>query len=120
MNKYNNPKLTKYAQELRKNMTKEELKLWCNCLKNSAKPFHRQKVIGSYIVDFYCASAKVVVEIDGTQHYLDDGIESDTVRDEYLKGLGLTVLRYSNYEINEHFDSVCADIMLKIGVIEEI
>ncbi len=120
MNKTHNPKLKKYAQQLRKNMTKEEIKLWCECLKNTPFTFHRQKVIGNYIVDFYCAATKTVIEIDGTQHFLDEGKEKDKTRDEYLNGLGLTVLRYSNYDINNNFDGVCADIMLKIGALKEL
>ncbi len=120
MSKNNNPKLTKYAQALRKNMTAEERKLWYQCLKNSPKRFHRQKVIGNYIVDFYCAYTKTVIELDGTQHFLDEGKENDKARDEYLNSLGLTVLRYSNYDINNNFDGVCSDIMLKIGALKEV
>lgn len=75
---------------------------------------HRQKVIGRYIVDFYCASAKLVIELDGSQHYEDEGKEKDNIRDEYLKSIGLDVLRYSNLEIHRNFQSVCDDILLHI------
>ena len=91
--------LTDKSQQLRRNMTKEERRLWYDFLKGLPIAFNRQKVIGQYIVDFYCASAGVVVEIDGSQHYENIGKENDRVRDEYMKSLGLTVLRYSNDEV---------------------
>lgn len=104
--------LTEKSQQLRRNMTKEERRLWYDFLKGLPITFNRQKVIGQYIVDFYCASAGVVVEIDGSQHYENIGKENDRVRDEYMKSLGLTVLRYSNDEVNNSFDAVCEDIRL--------
>lgn len=91
-------------------MTKEERHLWYDFLKGLSPVFHRQKVIGNHIVDFYCASAKLVIEIDGSQHYDEENIEGDRKRDEYLRGLGLTVKRYSNEDINQNFESVCEDI----------
>ena len=99
MNKKHNPNLTGNAQRLRKEMTKEERHLWYDFLKKLPVTFHRQKVIGRYIVDFYCASAKLVIEIDGSQHYETKNMEADAVRDEYLNSLGLTVKRYSNRDI---------------------
>ncbi len=72
-------------------------------------------MIGNYIVDFYCAKSKVVIELDGSQHFEDKGIEYDVKRDEYLKSLGLTVLRYSNYEVDTNFYGVCTDIMKNIS-----
>ena len=104
--------LTEKSQQLRRNMTKEERRLWYDFLKGLPITFNRQKVIGQYIVDFYCASAGVVVEIDGSQHYENIGKKNDRVRDEYMKSLGLTVLRYSNDEVNNSFDAVCEDIRL--------
>ena len=95
-------------------MTKEERLLWYDCLKELPVTFHRQKVINNFIIDFYCASAKIVIELDGTQHYLDEGKAKDTERDKFLSSLGLTVLRYSNYEINNSFESVCDDIYNKL------
>lgn len=80
MNKTNNPKLTANAQELRKNMTKEERHLWYNFLKELPITINRQKVIGNYIVDFYCADAKVVIELDGSQHFEEHGKEYDAKR----------------------------------------
>ena len=114
MNKTNNPKLKTNAQELRKNMTKEERHLWYNFLKELPITINRQKVIGNYIVDFYCADAKIVIELDGSQHFEEKGIEYDAKRDEYLKSLGLTILRYSNYDVNTNFYDVCTDIRRKL------
>ena len=71
---------------------------------------HRQKVIGCYIVDFYVADYRLVIELDGSQHYEVEGKQKDLVRDEYLRSLGLTVLRYSNFDILRDFNGVCEDI----------
>ncbi len=111
MNKTNNSKLTGNAKVLRKNMTKEERHLWYDFLKSLPITVNRQKVIGNYIVDFYIATAKLVIELDGSQHYEDSGIAYDEKRDEYLNSLGIKVLRYSNLDINQRFESVCEDIL---------
>ena len=116
MNKTNNPKLTANAQELRKNMTKEERHLWYNFLKELPITINRQKVIGNYIVDFYCAEAKIIIELDGSQHFEEQGKEYDAKRDEFLNSLGLTVLRYSNYDVNTNFYGVCTDIMRHLNL----
>ena len=108
--KTNNPKLTQNAQSLRKNMTKEERHLWYDFLKTLPVTVNRQKVIGNYIVDFYCAEKTLVIELDGSQHYEQTGICADAARDAYLRSLGLTVLRYSNREVNQQFERVCEDI----------
>ena len=110
MNDKNNPKLTSLSKNLRKHMTKEERHLWYDFLKNLDVTINRQKVIGNYIVDFYCAQAKLVIELDGSQHFECPIEEKDRVRDEYLKKSGLTVLRYSNIEIYHNFNGVCEDI----------
>ena len=110
MNQFNNPKLTANAKALRKNMTKEERHLWYDFLKSLPMTVHRQKVIGHYIVDFYIAEAKIVIELDGTQHFDDEGKQKDFERDAYLQAQGLTVLRYANSDINKNFQSVCQDI----------
>ena len=110
MNDNRNEKLTPKAQILRKNMTKEECRLWYDFLKILPVTFNRQKVIGKYIVDFYWSKAKLVIELDGAQHFEDVGLASDKIRDAYLKEKGLTVLRYSNYDVNTNFEGVCADI----------
>ena len=114
MNKTNNPKLTHNSQTLRKNMTKQERHLWYDFLKNLPYTINRQKVIGSYIVDFYCADAKIVIELDGGQHFEESGLMNDKIRDMYLNQLGLTVLRYSNADVDKNFEGVCQDILLKI------
>ncbi len=106
-----NPKLTGNAKALRKNMTKEERHLWYDFLKTLPVTVNRQKVIGKYIVDFYCASAKLVIELDGSQHFEEHGVTTDTERDTYSQSLGLTVLRYSNREVNQRFSGVCEDIL---------
>ena len=111
-----NPKLKRNARILRANMTEEERKLWFQFLKSLPITVHRQKMIGNFIVDFYCAKAKVVIELDGSQHYEPKQEESDRLRDEYLKNLGIKVLRYSNREINENFKNVCEDIYSHLGI----
>ena len=92
-------------------MTKEERKLWYCFLKNLSINFNRQKVIGNYIVDFCCTSQKIIIELDGGQHYEDKGIAKDKERDKYLQDLGFTVLRYCNLDVNRNFDAVCEDIL---------
>ena len=109
-----NPKLSANARNLRKNMTMEERHLWYDFLKNLPVMVHRQKVIGLYIVDFYIASANLVIELDGWQHYEDAGKSADLKRDHHLQSLGLRVLRYSNADINYRFESVCTDILQHI------
>ena len=111
MNKTNNPYLRSYAQKLRSEMTKEERHLWYDFLRKLPVTFNRQKVIGPYIVDFYCAKAKLVIELDGAQHYTDDGIANDIERDAYLSGLGIHVLRFTNLDINRKFEGVCRTIL---------
>ncbi|MBQ5813149.1 MAG: endonuclease domain-containing protein [Clostridia bacterium] len=102
--------LIRNSRTLRKNMTKEEKHLWYDFLKDIGVPIYRQKVIGSYIVDFYCSQAKLVIELDGSQHYEDENEKKDKVRDEYLVSLGMKVLRYSNLDVNSNFEGVCIDI----------
>ncbi len=110
MNKKKNKTLTTYAQKLRKGMTKEERHLWYDFLKALPVTVNRQKVIGPYIVDFYCAQAGVVIELDGFQHFEEQGQSADKARDTYLRKQGLTVLRYPNNEVARRFDRVCEDI----------
>lgn len=114
MNNYSNPKLTPNARKLRKNMTKEERHLWYDFLKTLPLPVKRQKVIGRYIADFYIPAIKTVIEIDGSQHYEVSGAESDRIRDGYFEQNGISVLRYSNYDVNVNFQSVCEDIWNRI------
>lgn len=102
-----NKKLVTNAKELRKNMTKEERHLWYDYLRNKDLRFVRQKIIGDYIVDFYCAKANLVIEIDGSQHFEKEAIIYDTERTKYLEELGLFVVRIPNNEINTNFGGVC-------------
>ena len=95
-------------------MTKEEKHLWYDFLKKLPQIVRRQKVIGNYIVDFYCAEAKLVIELDGTQHRTKEGKQDDFLRDSYLNDLGIAVVRYSNLDIRENFEGVCADIKRRI------
>ena len=115
MDRKHNTNLTTNARTLRKNMTKEERHLWYDFLKSYPVRFLRQKVIGNYIVDFYCHSARLIIELDGSQHYEDKGIENDAKRDKYLNGIGIKALRYSNLDINQRFESVCEDILTYIN-----
>ncbi len=102
-----NKEIVPFAKELRKNMTKEEKHLWYDYLKNHPVKFTRQKVLGKYIVDFYCPKAKLVIEIDGAQHYDEKGREYDAERTEFLKGYDITVIRFLNKDINNNFNAVC-------------
>lgn len=102
-----NPKLTDNARNLRKNMTKEERHLWYDYLRNYKIRFLRQKVIDNYIVDFYCSKAKLVIELDGSQHYDQKGLLKDKIRTERIERYNITVLRIPNSEINANFDGVC-------------
>ena len=88
-------------------MTAEERKLWYNFLRTYPLLFLRQKIIGGYIADFYCAKAGLIVEIDGSQHYQDGAAEYDAARTEYFGSLGLKVVRLSNIEVNKNFRGVC-------------
>lgn len=110
MNTFSNADLTVFAKELRKNMTRHERHLWYDFLKTLPLTVHRQKVIGAYIVDFYIAEKKLVIELDGSQHYDLPGKQADAARDQYLRKQGLTVLRYANSDVDYDFPGVCEDI----------
>ena len=114
MNKYSNPRLTENAQSLRRNMTKEEKHLWYDCLKNLPITVKRQKVFGKYIADFYIPKAKIVIELDGAQHYSEEGEKADAARNDYFVKNGFTVLRYTNRQIQQEFKNVCEDIWCHI------
>ena len=107
-------KLTPNARTLRRNMTKEEKHLWFDFLRTLPVTVNRQKIIENYIVDFYCDKAKLVIELDGSQHYTAEGKKNDEERDRFLENLGLTVLRYSDHEINSAFTTVCDTIYVII------
>ena len=105
-----NAKLKENARKLRKNMTKQERHLWYDFLRNYPVKFYRQRSIDWYIVDFYCSAAKLVIEIDGSQHYTKDGIEYDEIRTEILEQYELQVIRFTNTEIDRNFICVCDEI----------
>lgn len=111
MNVLHNSELTATARMLRKNMTHEECKLWFEFLKQLSVPVKRQKIIGEYIVDFYIPAGKIVIEVDGSQHYEQPQKQKDVARDADLEGIGLKVLRYSNFDVNQNFEAVCDDIV---------
>lgn len=103
-------KLKSRADELRKNMTQQEWNLWYFYLRSHRLKWYRQRIIDRFIVDFYCHAAKLVIEIDGKQHYTDQGIVYDTERTQVLQGYGLKVLRYTNQQLVDNFQEVCWDI----------
>ena len=105
-----NQKLKKNAQSLRKNQTKEENLLWYQFLRRYPIQFRRQYIIGNYIADFYCHRAKLVVELDGSQHYEQEEMAKDAERTRYLESLGLTVLRFTNLDVQQRFTGVCEKI----------
>ena len=96
-------------------MTKEERHLWYDFLKTYPVRFLRQKVIGTYIVDFYCAKAALVVELDGSQHYDEAALLKDKERTAYLEACGLMVLRIPNNELNRNFRGLCEHIDKLVG-----
>ena len=102
------------AKALRKNMTPWERKLWYDFLRNYPLRFQRQKAIGNYIADFYCAKARLVIELDGGGHYAPDQIEKDTARTKALEVMNLTVLRICNLDIDRNFSGVCEYIDLTV------
>ncbi len=103
---YENSK--KYSQKLRNNMTDAEKYLWSKIRKKQLKnsQFYRQKPIGKYIVDFYCPKAKLIIELDGGQHYYGKTKEKDKKRDKYLKNIGLKVLRFSDNEVLKNVNCI--------------
>ena len=102
-----NQQLVPLAKQLRKEMTKEERHLWYDFLRSYPVRFSRQKVLGKYIVDFYSAEAKFVIELDGSQHYEDKEMKQDEARTAFLESYGLTVIRIPNNEVSRNFRGVC-------------
>ncbi len=103
--------LKPFSRELRTNATKQENHLWYDFLKDVKPRFTRQRIIGRYIADFFCYERMLVVELDGSQHYEPDAVEYDRVRTEYLNSLGITVLRFSNHDVDSNFEGVCNSIL---------
>ena len=100
-------KIEGFARYLRKNMTKEERKLWYDFLCEYPIKFTRQKIVEKYILDFYCSKAKLAIELDGSQHYTPEAKDYDCVRTEFLKKHGITVIRILNRDVNNNFSGVC-------------
>ena len=115
-----NKKLVANAKVLRKNMTREERHLWYDFLKKLPITVKRQYNIEDYIVDFYVASKKTVIEVDGTQHMMPEGKCADEKRDQVLAKWGIRVLRYTNIDINHNFDGVMQDILQKLEIDSEL
>ena len=95
------------ARALRKSMTREERHLWYDFLRGYSARFVRQKVVGRYILGFYCDAAGLAIELDGSQHYEAAGQLHDAQRTEYLESFGIRVLRFSNPDVMQHFEGVC-------------
>jgi very-short-patch-repair endonuclease len=109
-----NKALTPRAKALRKNMTPQERKLWYEFLQNYPVRVLRQKVILSYIVDFYCSKAKLVIEVDGGQHFQEENMAFDEERTKVIEGFDLEVMRFNNHQVDHEFDAVCSAIDVKI------
>ncbi len=109
---YNN-NLQGYSRELRKSMTDAEVRLWSRLRLRQLKgyQFYRQRIIGNYIVDFFCPRAKLVIEVDGGQHYFDKMVLTDIKRDDHLKGIGLKVLRFTDTDVLTNTDAVLDKIL---------
>ncbi len=107
MQRKHNKNIVPTAKMLRKNMTKEETPLWYDLFRTYPIRFTRQKVLGKYIADFYCAEAKLVIELDGSGHYTEEGKQYDTERTAFLEEYGLTVIRIPNTAIHKNFQGVC-------------
>lgn len=110
MSQENLEKLTEKARNLRNKATSQENKLYYQFLRGFKYRIHRQKIIGKYIVDFYCHQAKLVIELDGGQHYQDERMERDLIRTKFLENRGLFVLRFTNWEVDHQFAQVCERI----------
>ena len=107
LNRKHNPKLTTLARNLRKNMTKEEKRLWYEFLKDYPVRFLKQKVIDNYIADFYCHDARLIIELDGSQHYEEKQMLKDNIRTERIESRNLEVIRIPNESINRNLKEVC-------------
>ncbi len=105
-----NRELLPYAKKLRRNMTPQEQKLWYMFIRKYPVKIYRQRTIGNYIVDFYCYSAKLVIEVDGAHHYKYPQRAYDARRTRFLESYGLLVIRFSNREVDTQFETVCEKI----------
>jgi very-short-patch-repair endonuclease len=98
------------ARGMRQDMTPAELQLWLHFLKDHQPRVRRQRPFGRFIVDFYCPSCKVVIEIDGASHFTEQGLAYDAERSAFLEALGSQIVRFSNDEVLHHFESVCSKL----------
>ena len=114
LDRKHNKDLIRVAKNLRSNMTKEEKHLWYDYLKNYKVRFSRQKILGKYVADFYCAKANLVIELDGSQHYQEKELDYDKARTEYLSKFNIKVVRIPNNEVNKNFDGVCRYIDMTV------
>ena len=114
-----NSTLSPRARELRKNATKQEDRLWYDFLREFRPRFTRQRIVGSYILDFYCGKTKLAVELDGPQHFKSEAIEYDKIRTQFLESLNIHVIRFTNVDIDRNFERVCNDIAKKVNALLE-
>lgn len=106
-----NPAMTDRARELRRNMTPQERHLWYDFLRAYPTKIYKQRLIESFIADFYCASALLVIEVDGSQHFTPQGLAYDSERSAIFETYGIKVLRFTNHEVDTQFEAVCEQIM---------
>ena len=109
-----NPAILPRARSLRKNMTPQERHLWYDFLRDYPVKIYKQRPIESFIADFYCSSALLVIEIDGSQHFTEQGLAYDRERSAIFQSYGIQVIRFTNHEVDTQFDSVCSQIMRTI------
>ena len=109
-----NADLLEYARNLRKNQTPEERHLWYDFLCRYPVKFNRQKILGHYILDFYCAKAAIAIELDGSQHYKEDARKYDSERTAFLNEYGIEVIRFLNRDITDNFENVCKYIDIQV------
>ena len=113
-----NDKLLNVAKILRRNMTRQEKHLWYDFLRQYPLKIYKQRIIDRYIADFYCHSARMVIELDGSQHYTNQGKAQDETRTKVFEGYGIYVLRFSNKDVDDNFEGVCQ--MIDIVIRERI
>lgn len=99
--------VNKYAKEMRQNQTPEERRLWYGFLSTFHPHFRRQQVVGNFILDFYCATCRLAIELDGSQHYEEEGLRNDMSRTACLERQGISMLRFSNADVKKNFEGVC-------------
>jgi very-short-patch-repair endonuclease len=107
------------ARELSKNATKQENRLWYEYLRDFRPRFTRQRIVGSFILDFYCPAAKLAVELDGSQHFESEAMEYDKARTRFLGALGIQVIRFTNIDVDRSFEGVCNSIANQVNALLE-